>query len=332
MNETTLASASRILWRTLGANNVDPEEVFIAAGLDPRKLNESGARYAVEDMRKAWSIAAERINSPCFGALAGDHCLPGDLYGLGFVFLTSSTLKDALARIAQYNEVVDRVISFKLAETASIVSLSYENSRADLPDIPSLEVARWSTLIALCRRAKATQTSPLLLELVQKAPECLAIYQSFFQCDVKFGCARSIMHFRREDTEQLLPGENKALVKLNEDGLLSYIRSLHQNELSKKVATIISELLISGRLSKQSVADQAFMSTRTLQRKLAAEQSSYKLIWESVVKKYAQEYLRNPELSLSEISFLLGFSEQSAFSRACKAWFGKTPKQIRNAM
>lgn len=332
MSDTVLASASRILWRTIAANDADSEAVFLEAGLNPTKVNESGARFPLENMRRAWSIAAQRVVDPCFGVTAGRHCLPGDLYGLGFVFLTSATLNQALARVVSYNEVVDRVISFELTESEDTVSVSYANSRTDLPDIAALEVARWSVLLSLCRRAKDENLSPSIVELKQRSPECGAAYQDYFGCEVKFGCAHSSMRFRRQDVEQHLPAENKDLVELNEKGLLSYIRSLHTDDLSRKVATIMAELLLSGGLGKQNVADRLFMSTRTLQRKLAAEKTTYKAILESVQKQYAQEYLRNSELNLSEVSFLLGFSEQSAFSRACKIWFGQTPSQIRKSL
>ena len=332
MSDTVLASASRILWRTLKANNVDPEAVFIEAGLDPTKGYEPKVRFPVERMRKAWEIAAQKVDDACFGVTAGSHCLPGDLYGLGFVFFTSSTLTQALSRVERYNEAVDRVISFKLSETARSVCVSYNNSRSDLPDIACLEVARWSVLLSLCRRAKEETFCPTLVELEQKSPECCEAYQQYFGCEVRFGCAHSTMHFSRQDAEEHLPAENRDLVELNEKGLLAYIQSLHTDELSRQVADIMSELILSGSFSKQQVADRLFISTRTLQRKLAAEKTSYTDILETVQKKYAQEYLRNPDLSLSEVSFLLGFSEQSALSRACKIWFGQTPTQIRKSL
>ena len=330
MTNTVLASASRILWRTIESNNIDPKEVFCEAGLDPDKISETEARFPVENMRKAWAIAAEKIPDPCFGAWAGKNWFPGDLYAIGYTFLSSSTLTSALGRIARYNEVVDRVISFERSETLSEVKLSYNNSLKGLPDIPALEVARWSVVVALCRKAKSENFSPLYVGLKHDKLECSKSYSDYFQCEINFGQSESYIVFDKAVTDEQLPAKNSGLVLVNEKALIDCINSLHQDELSRKVANIISESLASGNLTDEFVADKLFVSTRTLQRKLSVEDTSYKQILESVQKEFAREYLKDKNLSLSEISFLLGFSEQSVFTRACKRWFNKTPSQIRN--
>jgi len=71
------------------------------------------------------------------------------------------------------------------------------------------------------------------------------------------------------------------------------------------------------------------MSTRTLQRRLSEEGFTYKQLLESVRHTLAEQYIRDERLSLNEISYLLGFSEQSSFSRAFKRWTGKSPSQTR---
>jgi AraC-like DNA-binding protein len=73
------------------------------------------------------------------------------------------------------------------------------------------------------------------------------------------------------------------------------------------------------------------MSSRTLQRKLSTEGKTFKQILKSVRKKLAMEYLKDERLSFSEISYLLGFSEQSSFTRAFKNWTGVSPTQARQS-
>ena len=73
MRDTLLASASRILWRLINAEGADSEAIFTEAGLDTALINEASARYPVENARKAWQLAADKIKSPCFGLHAGAH-------------------------------------------------------------------------------------------------------------------------------------------------------------------------------------------------------------------------------------------------------------------
>lgn len=331
MENTVLASASRILWRTIESNNIDPNEVFCAAGLDPDKISETEARFPVESMRKAWAIAADKIPDPCFGAWAGKNWFPGDLYAMGFTFLSSSTLVSALSRVARYNEVVDRVISFVMTESETEIKLSYNNSLTDLQDIPALEVARWSVLTALCRKAKSEQFSPLSVSLKQDRPDCIKSYQDYFQCEVKFGQSESSVTFDKKLAGENLPAKNKGLLLINEKALIDYIDNLNQNDIQRKVAKLILENLASSKVSDEEIAQSLFMSTRTLQRRLTNEGTSYKQVLEDVRKRLVVEYLNDKKLSLSEISFLLGFSEQSSFTRAYKRWFGISPAQARKS-
>ena len=88
-------------------------------------------------------------------------------------------------------------------------------------------------------------------------------------------------------------------------------------------------MLVDGDISDGKVDDSLFISTRTLQRRLSEEGHTYKQHLENVRRTLAEEYIRDERLSLNEISYLLGFSEQSSFSRAFKRWTGTTPSQAR---
>jgi AraC-like DNA-binding protein len=73
------------------------------------------------------------------------------------------------------------------------------------------------------------------------------------------------------------------------------------------------------------------MSRRTLQRKLGEAELSYKALLEKTRHDLALRYLDDPSKTVTDITFLLGFSEQSAFTRAFKRWSGKAPTAYRAA-
>jgi AraC-like DNA-binding protein len=97
------------------------------------------------------------------------------------------------------------------------------------------------------------------------------------------------------------------------------------------VKTAIVERLPSGAPSAEIIAADLAMSARTLQRRLADADASYSVILESVRRELAAQYVTDASRSLAEISFLLGFSEQSAFSRAFRRWHGRSPTEARSA-
>jgi len=71
------------------------------------------------------------------------------------------------------------------------------------------------------------------------------------------------------------------------------------------------------------------MGRHTLYRKLKSEEQSFQELVEAVRKEKAIRYIKEKRDSLSEIAFLLGFSELSAFSRALKRWIGTSPAKYK---
>ena len=77
------------------------------------------------------------------------------------------------------------------------------------------------------------------------------------------------------------------------------------------------------------IAAQLNLSTRSLQRLLQEQGLSFTQLVDGVRRELAERYLADATLDLTDIAFLLGFSEQSAFQRAFKRWMGKTPAAFR---
>ena len=93
----------------------------------------------------------------------------------------------------------------------------------------------------------------------------------------------------------------------------------------------ITEHLRSGTPSADAVARDLLIGARTLNRRLCEAHTSFSETLEAVRRQLAEHYIIDPALTLSEISFLLGFSEQSAFSRAYRRWTGQSPSAVRDA-
>ncbi len=326
MSNTLLSSALRMLWRTINGYGLDANALYHEAGLDPVYMNDPQHRYPVDNARQAWALAAQRIPDPCFGIKTGEHWFPTDLHALGFAFLSSQNLYNGLYRIVRYNEIVDEVIAFSAQETDRHLILSYHNERDDLPDIPALEAVRWSIVMSMCRAARGGPVLPLSVDLMQALPACCDAYSAFFGCTPRFGRMESQLVFDLQDLRQPLPAPHADIARVNDNVIREYLDQLHQEQgLSRRVAQVIRDLLPNGNISDERVAAAVFMSARTLQRKLALEGTSFKGILQEVRLAMANEFLRDAKLSLIEVSYLLGFADQSSFTRAYKRWTGTPP-------
>jgi AraC-like DNA-binding protein len=106
---------------------------------------------------------------------------------------------------------------------------------------------------------------------------------------------------------------------------------LIDTDVVSRCKVYLLQQLTSGEPSEQELASALGMSRRTLQRRLGDLGLTYKGVVDETRYELAQRYLDDPERSVTDITFLLGFSEQSAFTRAFKRWSGKAPTAYRTA-
>jgi AraC-like DNA-binding protein len=331
MNPTLLASAARILWRLLERHGVDPEHVFREVGLDPNNLHDARARYADTKTRAAWQLAARLIDNPCFGLLAAEVWRPTDFHALGYAFLASRTLETAIERIVRYNTIVDSVVRFEATLDAEQLRLTYRVTDPEITEVSALQDGRLAVVFGLCREAYGPSFSPAEVSVTHAAPSCRGEFFGLFRCPVQFDAPQPEFVLTRVQAEAPLPAASRELAVANDAILADYLLTLDRGDVISRVKTAIIEHLPSGAPSADLIAKDLFMSARTLNRRLAEVGTSFSATLEVVRRELAEQYITDPTRSLTEISFLLGFSEQSAFSRAFRRWTGLPPSAARDA-
>lgn len=107
----------------------------------------------------------------------------------------------------------------------------------------------------------------------------------------------------------------------------------HDNRRAGPLAATVREMLreqmAKGSVEADAVARRLCISRYTLYRRLKRENQSFAALLDQVRQQAAQLYLTSTPASLTEIALKLGFSEQSAFSRAFRRWTGRSPMQYR---
>jgi AraC-like DNA-binding protein len=113
--------------------------------------------------------------------------------------------------------------------------------------------------------------------------------------------------------------------------MIEYLGKLEKDDIIDRVTAAIIDMLPSGGVADEKVAAQLNMSVRSLQRRLKEVGTTFRTLLETVRKDLAATYVCDPDIELVEVAFLLGFSDQSAFSRAFKRWTGKSPSEARKS-
>jgi len=326
LSQTILATAARVLRRLLVRYGLEADKLFVESGLDPRKLDDSRARYPVERMRALWRLADDRIRDRCWALSAGEVWKPTDFHALGYAFLASQTLEAAFYRLERYTRVVVTDAVTRIGNEGDGISVTYLVPEPDLHFVPLVD-SRLSILLRLCRDASGPGLPVQEVHLSHGWQPCG--YEEFFGCPVRYDAAESKIIFSLDDARVPLPAVNRDLATMNDQTLAEFARSLSESTFAGRVRKAVMEQLSSGKPTAAKVARALAIAPRTLQRKLQEEDTTFQVVLDSVRKELAIQYVQNGEHDLTEVAYLTGFSGGSSFARAYKAWTGRSPSEDR---
>jgi AraC-like DNA-binding protein len=321
---------ARLVAARLHAAGIASAPLLSRAGLTVEQIDDPGVRLPVQSQIKILELAAEALPDDFLGFhLSQDY----DLREIGlfyYVLASSEILADALHRAERYSSITNEGISLQARigkETA--IALSYINidRRSDRHQIEFWLIS----LVRLCRQLTNRRLVPSRVKVMHRRDKVPPEFRSFLGCEIEFGAnvdeivfpaAVKLMPIVSAD-----PYLNQLLEKYCEEALAH--RPAHGATLRSNVENAITPLLPHGKASAGEVARQLGMSHRTLARRLAAEQLTFSEIQTELKTDLARRYLRDGDLPISQIAWLLGYREVSAFTHAFKRWTGTAPRQSR---
>lgn len=332
MASTVLASIGKILWKAAESLDLDSTQLFLDAGLDPLIIGDARSRYSGDLLVKAWALAIERSGENNIGLYAASHYSPNDLHALGTAFLTSRDLMDALNRFSRYAKVLGNDYRFNVAVSAKKITCIDEYIGTNKFRPPLIEDMQHALVTDLCRKGAGETLNPISVSFCYPEPADISEHQAFFRCELKFSQRYSGLCFSKEDSERYFIDENRDIARGNDQILDSYIARLQGASTSSKVKQVILDRLASGAPTEGDIADVLHISSRTLARRLADENTSFRELLTNVRRELADAYIADETVPITEISYILGFSDLSSFSRAFKAWNGHSPKVSRDKL
>lgn len=327
---TNYAPSLDPLWKVIEASGHNPDLLFRELHIDPAVVGDTNARVSFSKVQRIWEWISKEIDDPSIGLKMIDHWHPSAAGALGYAWLTSSSLRTAIERMQRYSRTVNEGIGLVTKERKGEFSavLSY---RQGVRRIPIWADAILALVTALCRVNYGKDFQLASVSFTHPAPACSGDFYGYFRCPVNFGARDNRLTLPVEVLDRRLLGANPQLAQLNDQVMTQYLAELDEDNLIGKVKTVIIERLPSGGVSDSKVTTTLSMNERKLQRKLEQEGTTFKTILNEVREDLALKYIQDNGMTLSEISFLLGFTEMSSFSRAFKRWSGVSPSDYRDA-
>ncbi|MEO1202901.1 MAG: AraC family transcriptional regulator [Pseudomonadota bacterium] len=335
LNEpTSLANVVYQIGRTLDEEyGIDPMPIYAEIGVPPPEQAEQGARHPNSAVNEMWRLAAEATGDPAFGVKVGLRSHPGRYFVLGYAWMASATLADAMRCLIRYEEIIDSgytEIRFEKSGGQYVVSETYPNP-ADHPGQLSVD-SSIASLFVLMRIALGRPVVPTKLELMWSADTPLEIYAGLVDGPIVLEADRNAIHYRAEDLEERLSGNIPDVVEATTAIAERYLQSLDNSRVAHQVREILVQMLPAGSANQQSVASMLNRSSSTLQRQLSAEGTSYRDVLEQTRRTLAEAYLRDGQHTHVQVAFLVGFSDQSNFARAFRRWTGMSPGQYQKSV
>ena len=327
--DTHLASLSTIVQRMLEMYGLDGIEIWRRAGVDLAEIHQPSARLPVDQFDTILQATIESIDDTAFGLKAARCWHPSNLGVLGHVWITSSTLRSGLNRVARYYRLLGERGNTEIEDTRQGIRVSFHDYRENAAVSSVVADMVLSILLDMCRMNAGAALRPIEVSLRRPAPENMAVYGHFYGCPVRFGAEVNAFVLAAADVDRPLPSSNRQLAALFDKMLTEEIARLDKSDIVSRCKASLLEHLASGEVSEEDTAKQLHMSPRTLQRKLAQEGTTYAQLVDDTRRDLALRYIADPNRSITDITFLLGFSYPSAFTRADTRWTGKTPTESR---
>jgi AraC-like DNA-binding protein len=328
MSLTSRAPLAKIAWKLLEEYGHDPAPLFHDVGLNPNLYNNPDARMSYEIADNLWRKTSDLIDDPCFGLRAVKHWHPS-LYGaLGYAWLASSSLRTGFNRFDRYVHIVSEFLDFQLEETNKGFLVTFI-PKPFIMDIPGRADATLAIFIRMCRINAGEEFNPLQVTLAHEEHSCSGQHFAYFRCPIEFNADTYSFTLPLETMDKQLDGSNPQLALLNDQLMIRALAKLSRDNIEQRVKASIIEQLPSGDVSQEKVADALHMSVRNLQRKLKNMNTTFRELLDEIRSDLAKKYVTTSEANINEITFLLGFSESSSFSRAYKRWHGLTPSEAR---
>ena|SRR5215468_10977654 len=322
--EATSAVWVREIAELLASEGLDANALLAAAGIDPADLETSGARIPSEKISRLWEVAAEK--NPAIGLAEANVVRPAAFDVVGYAMMSCANLRDAFDRLVRYLRILSNALTMERSEDGGRYRVTFE-LHGEVPR-QRMEFIL-ATVASFCRWVSGRDLSPIEVAIAWPPPADLEPYRQAFRCPVVFDAPVSSLSYASDEMSKPLSTSNPALAALHERYAGDYLDHFDQGQTSYRVRDAIIRRLPDGEPRRDQIARELCMSERTLQRRLEEESSSFGQLLNDTRRELAEQYLNVLHMSLGQAAYLLGFSEQSSFFRACKRWFGLPPGEYR---
>ncbi|MFN6548691.1 AraC family transcriptional regulator [Mycolicibacterium nivoides] len=307
----------------------DPAAILELANLHAGDIGQRDRYVSLRSAIAAVETAATMLNVPDFGRQLATRQNIDILGPVGVAARTASTVADAFAILDTYMSAYSPGIATRVNSHPDPELCRFDYNfllNPAPPQAQAIELALGVTLRVL-HLFLGTAYQPVSVHLPHPALGTKADYRRYFGCPPSFNEPVAGFTLRATDLRRSLSHD-----PLSHQLALSYLSASAGDctrGLADNLRNLIRQLLPSGELTSEVAARQFGLHSKALQRRLAAEHTTYAQLVDQTRREIASKLLLDTDLSLRHICYQLGYAEQSVLTRSCKRWFNTTPSAYR---
>ena len=309
---------------------VDARAALRSAGLDPDAPRDPKVMITDEAYYGMLEGMASQTDVTALPIAVGASMRCDEYGALGLAWKAAPNLLGSFSRVERYARLWTSVVEYELRRTERGTLFILHRAGLRRLGMRLSNEATLASAVSIARQVSPVPVVPIEVSLKHAAPKSLDAHEAYFGCPMLFDSAYDALLFSEETllqpnilgdegiTQFIVSHLDAEIAGINEDGNL-----VHRTKDS------IARALSGGLPKMADVAKGLGLSVRSFHRRLAEHGASFQTLTEETRRELALGMLQNEGYSLSEIAFLTGFSEQSAFTRAFKRWMGQTPASYR---
>lgn len=314
----------------LEAYGINKEEALKLACIDPSILKSPDNRLTSDEVNRIIQEAVRLTNNENIGLCHGELLSKGFSNILGYILMNCRTLGEAAEKYCKYEKIVDEtsITNIKIEGSFAVLSnTTIDNVLASNRQFSDFKISGIFSYINLLIGKRIVLNE---VYFTHRKPKDISEYQRIFKCPVSFEETTNALVFDCRLLNLPIIEPNTDLLLLFEKKAQETLKAFENNETyTKKVTSIILKEMKGDIPSIDTVAKRLAMSVRNLQIYLKREGTSYTRLVNEIRKDMAVNYLKDKNVSIGEVAYILGFSETSTFYRAFKKWTSFTPSEFR---
>ncbi|QMW16275.1 AraC family transcriptional regulator [Pseudoalteromonas sp. MT33b] len=310
---------------------INPDALLSRVGLDRKQLQEPNNFIQYQQLIELLEITAKELDLPYFGLELGRWQSLNILGSVGYLMGNCDSLEMALKNLTKYYHVHQNSADLLLEIGQDYVKLSFlVRSKLKVSVYHGADLAL-SVGVNLLKQLTDDQIKLHRLELPHSANTNTSVYRQALGQVPVFNCPHTALIFDRKYLKLPIKNSDKQLFSILSQQL-GHLNDSKRENISDHVEVLIKQYLLHEQFGVNLIAEKLSMSSRSLQRHLTQQGTTFRELVDDIRCNLAHQYLTESSLSLSNISDILSFSNYSEFTRAFKRWYGVSPKDYRKSL